>query len=85
MSDWRKQGQEKYLKGKTLVFRKYNPFPSSWDHDHCEFCQAKLAISGGKYNEGYCTEEKYHWICPDCFNDFVDEFQWKIREPPKLS
>lgn len=42
-NDWRLQGQEKYLKGVTLYLKKYIKIGDAWDHDHCEFCWAKLA------------------------------------------
>lgn len=45
-SDWRLQGQERYLKGVALALRKYQRFAPnpSWDHDHCEFCGAKFMV-----------------------------------------
>ena len=29
--------------------------------------------------EGYTTEDGYHWICPTCFNDFREHFGWQIE------
>jgi hypothetical protein len=37
--------------------------------------------------EGYTTTAEhehgdgYHWICPSCFNDFAERFEWRVVEP----
>jgi hypothetical protein len=83
-NDWRLGGQERFLKGVTLVRRPYrrsltNP---NWDHDHCAFCWAKFMAEDypGSLHEGYSTEDEYHWICPTCFADFQGAFEWRVRE-----
>ena len=76
MNDWRLQGQEKFLMGATLAFRKYEPYRSGWDHDHCEFCGIKFSKLAGDKNEGYVTHDMYRWICKDCFEDFRNMFHW---------
>jgi hypothetical protein len=30
--------------------------------------------------EGYTTEDRYRWICFQCFNDFREQFRWTVRE-----
>jgi hypothetical protein len=81
---WRLMGQETYLKGITLVYRKYRQYKKNpdWDHDHCSFCWVEFSLEGcvDSIQEGYATEDGYHWICPKCFNDFKDRFQWKVVE-----
>ena len=79
-NDWRLQGQEKYLKGVTLYLKKYIKCCNTWDHDHCEFCWAKFSLedSPDDLDEGYATQDNYHWICKRCFGDFKDIFQWKV-------
>ncbi|MCP4022699.1 MAG: hypothetical protein GY729_12720 [Desulfobacteraceae bacterium] len=81
-NDWRLQGQEKYLKGNTLYFKKYTIQRENWDHDHCEFCSKKFSVfkDSGDLTEGYTTKDKYRWICKVCFKDFKDLFQWKLEE-----
>jgi hypothetical protein len=76
--DWRRQGQEKYLSGVTPKLRDYSPYRPGWDHDHCEFCGNKFSLNEGDLIKGYSTEDCYHWICNQCFNDFREEFNWKI-------
>jgi len=76
--DWRRQGQESYLSGKSLMKRTYSPWSETWTHDHCEFCQATLSENGGDLNEGYCTLDQYHWICNACFDDFKSEYDWTV-------
>ncbi len=81
-NDWRLVGQEKWLKGVELVYRKYrqNPKNPDWDHDHCEFCNMKFFLKAGPdyLKEGYTTLDDYHWICSRCFEDFKDLFEWTV-------
>ncbi len=79
VDDWRLQGQEKFLAGKTLHRRKWsrpadNP---GWDHDHCVFCWQKFSdIPGADTSrEGFCTADGYHWVCETCFNDFRERLK----------
>jgi len=76
--DWRRQGQERFLKDARLSHRAYRPYRAGWDHDHCEFCGAKLSLAPDGIREGYCTEDGYHWVCEDCFQDFKEEFAWAV-------
>jgi hypothetical protein len=84
--DWRLTGQEKYLQGVELCYRKYRRYPANpdWDHDHCEFCWAKFMVEDypDVLHEGYCTLDEYRWICPNCFDDFREKFQWQVVPPP---
>ncbi len=75
-NDWRIRNQAKYLLGKKMVFQNYLLMNQSWDHDHCEFCWKKFPEECDK---GYATEDKYYWVCPSCFEDFKDMFNWKIE------
>ena len=80
-SDWRLFGQEKYLKGVTLVHRRYRQYAPNpnWDHDHCSFCWASFdAEDPESLPQGYATEDDYHWICEKCFEDFKDLFGWEV-------
>lgn len=79
-NDWRRQGQEQFLKGVKLFLRNYRPYRSGWDHDHCEFCGAKFSLSKGDLKKGYSTKDGYHWICNNCFQDFKDEFEWDVED-----
>ena len=45
LNDWRRQGQEKYLKGAKLQLKDYCPHRPEWDHDHCEFCETKFSLN----------------------------------------
>ena len=82
--DWRRQGQEHFLNGVTLVHRPYRQYENNprWEHDHCGFCGAKFSLldKADCLKEGYTTEDDYHWICQTCFDDFQEEFQWQVRE-----
>lgn len=78
--DWRRQGQELYLKGVKLLARVYRPYRLDWEHDHCEFCGEKFSCHEGDCKVGYSTEDGYHWICSQCFSDFRDEFGWDVDD-----
>jgi len=46
-NDWRLGGQDRYLKGVTLLRRAYTRYREGWDHDHCAFCWAKFMVEDG--------------------------------------
>lgn len=77
--DWRRQGQKEYLVDKQLRFMKWREVQPRWDHDHCEFCFAKLSNYEGDLHEGYSYDGGRRWICPKCFEDFREEFRWTLE------
>ena len=81
-NDWRLRGQKKYLCGITLQWKKYTQYRPGWDHDHCAFCWSEFseADEPSILKEGYATEDDYHWVCKQCYEDFKEMFQWKLRE-----
>lgn len=78
-NDWRLfREQDKYLLGVSLVkgsYKSNNPFN---DHDHCEFCMAKFGKGNNELKEGYSTEDGSIWICPQCYDDFKEQFKWTV-------
>jgi hypothetical protein len=78
MSDWRLQGQEKYLRGATLRRATWRSYREGWDHDHCEFCGAKFSPNDGDLRDGYVTSDNYRWICEGCVSDFKEMFGWTL-------
>lgn len=77
MTDWRLQGQEKYLQGAVLERKAYQPYRPEWDHDHCEFCSAKFSLDApDALREGYATPDNYRWVCRNCYGDFKDLLGW---------
>jgi hypothetical protein len=81
-NDWRLVGQEKYLYGATLRWKRYTPPSEEWDHDHCVFCWAKFmdVDRPNILREGYATEDNCYWICEQCFGDFKEMFQWRLAD-----
>ncbi len=75
--DWRLTNQMNYLYKKSLKKGSFKPYRKGWEHEHCAFCSEKIDSS---ISLAYSTEDKYHWICQGCFNDFKDMFGWKIIE-----
>ena len=78
--DCRIQGQDKYLAGLVLHWKKYKKLRDDWDHDHCSFCQGKFMETGEFLKEGYATQDTRYWICEKCYEDFKTMFKWKINE-----
>lgn len=81
-SDWRLTGQESWLQGATLRWRRWSSSRPDWDHDHCEFCWETFAEAGVPRSlaEGFATEDGIHWICATCFADFRERFGWSLAE-----
>ncbi len=77
--DWRRQGQERFLRGRTWSLQKYRPYRDGWEHDHCEFCGVKFSLAEDDLHKGYVTRDNYHWVCEDCFADFRDEMEWQVE------
>ena len=78
--DWRRCGQEEYLAGIPLKFvARFTPPKPTWDHEHCEFCWAEISPYKGDLPGGYCTLDEYRWICPECYEDFKEEFDWTLE------
>ncbi len=76
--DWRLLNQEEYLFGVTLTHEIWRAKGRN-DHDHCAFCWAKFADFDGCLHEGWCTEDRYHWICDICYQDFRERFKWSVK------
>jgi hypothetical protein len=84
--DWRLTNETSFLQGASLCYQSYKKS----DHDHCAFCWAKfmdeqnISAPPGCLHEGYATlafdqcDDDYNWICPTCFNDFKEQFEWKL-------
>lgn len=83
--DWRLQGQEKYLLGRTMRWATWVLYREDWDHDHCEFCMAKIwdrrSVSDDhvQYNAAWVTaDDSNRWVCRECFADFRARFAWSV-------
>ncbi|HEX8522435.1 MAG TPA: hypothetical protein VF669_09275 [Tepidisphaeraceae bacterium] len=83
--DWRLLGQERYLSAATLFWRAWHETRPGWDHDHCEFCNAKFMDREGVADvlrEGYTTDDGYRWVCAGCASDFAERFKFKLVGGP---
>lgn len=78
-SDWRLTNQMDYLFRATLKKELFRGSKTN-DHAHCEFCWDKFGEREGLLKEGYCTLDKYRWICNECFRDFHKDFDWRISK-----
>jgi len=92
-SDWRLTNQEQYLKDVSLRMSRFTVRAGQpeWDHEHCEFCWAKIVEEKRKTDgddlliEAYATEDGRRWVCPQCFSDFREMFQWTVVSPKEPS
>ena len=75
--DWRLTNQMNYLHHAILQRASFDK-DSTDDHQHCEFCFDKFGNETGLLKTGYCTLDKYRWICDDCFLDFQKQFGWQV-------
>jgi hypothetical protein len=74
---------KEYLMGIRLYeIHDFQPYSEQWDHEHCCFCWAEFSTHNDDLHEGYCSTDKKrnHWICPKCYDDFKDEFSWRISK-----
>ena len=77
-NDWRLSNQANYLYRVKISRQKFNPLLDG-DHAHCEFCWAKFGDDNKSLKVGYCTQDRYRWICEDCCQDFKKQFEWIIE------
>ncbi len=77
VNDWRLLDQDEYMKGEKLLKTVFNK-ETDGDHEHCEFCWAKFSAQPEDLHSGYCTLDRYRWICETCFEDFKDDFEWQV-------
>ena len=77
-NDWRLTNQMNYLNEAELHYAPYKPYREGWEHDHCTFCSETFSESEEDLQFGYSTLDNYHWICENCFNDFKEQFNWKV-------
>jgi hypothetical protein len=82
--DWRLQGQESFLTGRAMRRATWWSDQVGGDHDHCAFCTAEISADTtghADYDEGWVTDDDYHRVCVECFEDFREQFKWRVRLP----
>lgn len=75
--DWRLNDQMDYLYRVKLIKTDFKATATN-DHEHCEFCFDKFGEYEGWQKSGYCTLDRYYWICNECYQDFHKQFEWDI-------
>lgn len=78
-NDWRVTNQMNYLFRARLIKTTFSESSHS-NHEHCEFCFAKFGNAEGLLQSGYCTLDKYHWVCDECYRDFRAQFEWTVLD-----
>lgn len=71
MEDWRITNQQEYLSGRYFV---QNAFCHE-EHEHCVFCWNKLYHGDSNW---FSTLDEYNWICPVCYHDFEEKFDFHL-------
>ena len=82
--DWRLEDYDGYLDGETFRLENFVSTDTD-DHEHCAFCWQK--ITDLKIED--CDPNGYHlitpkagqpnWVCKQCFNDFKDKLNFKLK------
>lgn len=75
INDWRLTNQMNYLFKQKLIKGPFVPYRKGWDHEHCAFCSEEINKNS---DDVFFTEDRYHYICYDCFKDFKDMFEWSF-------
>jgi hypothetical protein len=87
--DWRLtagpiSGREEELKNIPLYYIPFQPLSDRWDHEHCVFCWEKFYLHPECLQAGYCTgpqnSRDADWICPGCYEDFKEMFNWTLHD-----
>ncbi len=80
--DWRLSSPGADLAGHTFRWAEWVRRRDDWDHDHCEFCWAKMTdlskpdtddheyFSGGWVTAA--ASDGGRWVCPTCFRELSE-------------
>ena len=74
--DWRLNDQMDYLYGEKLERDTFRATETN-DHDHCCFCWKTFSEFPEDSHIGYCTDDRYCWVCDECYNDYKFIFGWE--------
>lgn len=77
--DWRLNDQMDYLDGEKLVRDTFKATETN-DHDHCCFCWETFSECPEDTHIGYCTDDRYCWVCEECYNDYKFIFRWDTAD-----
>ncbi|MDE7379853.1 MAG: hypothetical protein K2N14_02260 [Clostridia bacterium] len=83
-NDWRLDGYNGYLNCAIFKLEKFKSTATN-DHEHCVFCWQKITDLdiADCDREGYCTTdietEQTNWVCKQCYNDFKEQFNFKLK------
>ncbi len=77
--DWRLNDQMDYLDSEKLVRDTFRATETN-DHDHCCFCWKTFSECPEDTHIGYCTDDRYYWVCDECYNDYKLIFRWDTAD-----
>ena len=82
--DWRLDSPGADLAGHTFRWAEWTRPTETWDHDHCEFCWAKITDLPKPVTDGHlyfkCAwvtldqSGTGHWVCPTCLRELASHF-----------
>ena len=83
--DWRLEiNPDGFLSGNTFTHEKFVSTEAN-DHEHCAFCFKKITDLDiqDSDKEGYTTvyseTGETIWVCKECFNDFKELLNFKLK------
>ena len=81
--DWRLD-RRKLVEGHTLTWETWRAPKTTWDHDHCVLCWAKIAdwSADDVQPEAYVDKERSEWLCAACANEFRDLLKLRLIGGP---
>ncbi|MDE7181874.1 MAG: hypothetical protein K2O41_02420 [Clostridia bacterium] len=82
--DWRIETYRGHLNGETFSLKDFVSTATN-NHEHCVFCWRKITDLNIEEcdREGYCAFNsktgQANWVCKGCFNDFKEQFNFKLK------
>lgn len=83
-ADWRLNGQEAWLRGRSFLRRRYPEPDGMWDHSHCVFCWQRISTYPEDEGEAYASLDGRWWICCACFREFSGPLELRPFDPARF-
>ncbi len=73
--DWRRRGQEDYLRSVRLTLKRYQALSAHWEHEHCQFCWHTFLDPDYSERHRQTLEQKPDEHSAEGYTDVGDEGQ----------
>jgi hypothetical protein len=71
--DWRRTGQEEYLSGARLTWKRYQALSAQWEHEHCTFCWQKFLDANYSERHRQWLEERPDEVEPAAYTNIAGQ------------